>query len=184
MISISERLKQQDEVFRKLSDRVAYDIRVAAPAIIKSFDPTTQTATVRVAVRERINIDGVLTWKKIPLLIDVPVFMPRAGGYVLTMPVASGDECLVVFADSCIDGWWQSGGVQNQIDRRRHDLSDGFALVGVWSRPRKVTGYSADSAQLRNEAGTAFVDLSSDALTLQFGTNKIILSASGVEINP
>ncbi|MFW8450019.1 Gp138 family membrane-puncturing spike protein, partial [Klebsiella pneumoniae] len=62
----------------------------------------------------------------LPLLVDVPVVFPRGGGCTLTFPVKPGDECLVIFADRCIDFWWQSGGIQEPVDERMHDLSDAF----------------------------------------------------------
>jgi hypothetical protein len=134
---------------------------VAAPGIVQSFDAGKQTVQVSVAVREKISIDGVLEDVEIPLLLDVPILMPRAGGFSLTLPVQAGDECLVVFGDSCMDAWWQSGGVQDQIDRRRHDLSDGFAILGPWSQPRTISGYSTNSAVLRNSDGSVKVEVKS-----------------------
>jgi hypothetical protein len=134
-------------------------MRVAVPGIIQSFNATAQTVTVQVAIRERVNLNGNLSWETIPLLVDVPIFMPRAGGFTLTMPVTAGDECLVVFGDNCMDAWWQSGGVQNQVEKRRHDLSDGFAIVGIWSQPRVLPDYKTDAAQLRNDAGDVYVEI-------------------------
>lgn len=174
MITLAERLKTQTEIYRKLLDQFSSDLRVASPGIIQSFDAGTQTVTVQLTIREKININGNLEWTDIPLLVDVPIFMPRAGGYLLTMPVSPGDECLVIFGDMCIDAWWQNGGVQNQIDKRRHDLSDGFALVGVWSQPRKVTGYSPNSTQLRNEAGNAVVEVSGTTININTAGNVVI----------
>ena len=147
-------------MYRVMLDASNADLRVACPGIIQSFDASSQTVTVQLAIREKVNIDGNQEWTDMPVLVDVPIFSPRAGGYVLTFPVAAGDECLVVFGDMCMDAWWQNGGVQNQVDKRRHDLSDGFALVGIWSQPRNVSGYSTSSAQLRNESGTAYVEIS------------------------
>ena len=69
-----------------------------------------------------------------PLLVDVPVFFMGN----LVYPIEKGDECLVVFADSCIDSWFMSGGVSMPVSARKHDLSDGFAFVGFKSR-KKVT---------------------------------------------
>lgn len=135
MLSINERVQDRDEMYRRMNENNSYDLRVAAPGIIQSFDSETQTATVQLAIREKINIDGNVSNEEIPVLLDVPVFFPGGGGYSITFPINAGDECLVVFGDMCIDGWWQSGGVQNQIDKRRHDLSDGFAFVGFKSKP-------------------------------------------------
>ena len=63
---------------------------------------------------------------------------PGGGGWSITFPVSKGDEALVVFASRCIDDWWQSGGVGIQPDLRMHDLSDGFAIIGPRSQPRKL----------------------------------------------
>ncbi len=158
------------------------DLRVACPGIIRSFDPTEQTVTVQPAIREkRWKADGTEEWLEIPELVDVPIVFPRAGGYVLTMPVEAGDECLVIFGDACMDAWWQSGGVQNQIDCRRHDLSDGFAIPGPWSQPRTIPGYSTNSAQLRNESGSAYVELAGDTINIVGGT--INIKGGTVNIN-
>ena len=142
-------------------------IRCHVPGIVQSYDAAQQTVTVQVAVRELFNKDGEETWTEIPLLLDVPIVFPRAGGYVLTLPINQGDEVLVCFGDACIDAWWQNGGVQNQIDIRRHDLSDAFAIPGPWSQPRRVSNYSTNSCQLRNEAGTAYVEIDGSVVNIK-----------------
>lgn len=157
-------------------------LRVACPGIIRSFDPDEQTVTVQPAIREkRIDPEGTETWVEIPELLDVPVVFPRAGGYCLTLPVRAGDECLVVFGDSCMDAWWQSGGVQNQIDCRRHDLSDGYAILGPWSQPRRVPGYSTNTAQLRNDSGSAYVEIAGSTINIVGST--INIKGGRVNIN-
>jgi len=157
--SLPELLGASTGAIRSAVDAMTSRMRVAVPGIIQSFNATAQTVTVQVAIRERVNLNGNLTWETIPLLVDVPIFMPRAGGFTLTMPVTAGDECLVVFGDNCMDAWWQSGGVQNQVEKRRHDLSDGFAIVGIWSQPRVLPDYKTDAAQLRNDAGDLYVEI-------------------------
>jgi hypothetical protein len=79
-----------------------------------------------------------------------------------------------------MDAWWQSGGVQNQVERRRHDLSDGFALVGFRSQPAVVSGYSAETAQLRNKAGDAYVEISGSTINIVGGN--VNISAGSVNI--
>lgn len=163
-----------DERQKRIDSRAyANKLRVAVPGIIESFDPGEQTVTVRVAIREKVLLDGDEKWVNIPLLLDVPIIIPRAGGYCLTLPVQKGDECLVVFGDMCIDAWWQSGGIQNQIDCRRHDLSDGFAILGCWSQPRVIPHYSTGTAQLRNNDGTAYVELAGDTINIVGSTINI-----------
>lgn len=135
-------------------------IRVAIPGVIKVFNPETVTATVLPVVRavSREN-DGSMTTQPYPVLEDIPVTFPRGGGCTLTFPVREGDECLVIFADRCIDFWWQSGGPQEPVDDRMHDFSDAFCLVGPQSQAHKISGISTTSAQLRTDSGAAFIEL-------------------------
>jgi hypothetical protein len=106
----------------------------------------------------------------LPLLINVPIVFPASGGFLLTLPLAAGDEVLVVFASRCIDSWWQSGGVGRPMEARMHDLSDGFAIPGPRSQA-KLPGaaVSTTKAQLRNNAGTVY---------LQVGTKFAMKNAS------
>lgn len=139
-----------------LKSDVSSNLRVAIPGIIKAFDVATQTVKVQPAIRE-IIYDGVGTPNhvQLPELLDVPIIMPHAGDYAITLPITEGDECLVIYADMCIDGWWQSGGVQNQVEMRRHDLSDGFAVLGPWSQTKRLANYSPNKLHLYNiQTGT------------------------------
>jgi hypothetical protein len=142
-------------------------VRVAVPGIIESFDAEAETVTVQPAIKEMIyNSQGVQTGVALPVLPDVPIIMPRAGDYALLLPVRPGDECLVVFADMCIDAWWQSGGVQEQVELRRHDLSDAFAILGAWSQPRRVGRIAGDRARLVNTVTGCGVEISGDSINL------------------
>ncbi len=137
------------------------------PGIVEAVDLERQTVTVQPATKARMTqADGSVHTVPLPLLPDVPIIFPSGGGFALTFPIKPGDECLVVFADRCIDAWWQSGDVQEQADQRMHDLSDGIAIFGPRSQPRKLSGVSTDAVQLRSEDGTAIVELSAAGITL------------------
>lgn len=181
MIDLNLRTPNEERQGELDARAAAIKTRVCMPGIIQSFDAAAQTVTVQPALREKMLADGDESWIDIPLLVDVPIVVPRAGGYALTLPIQAGDECLVVFGDMCMDGWWQSGGVQNQVECRRHDLSDGFAVIGVWSQPRVIPGYSTGSAQLRNDAGSAYVEIVGDTINIVGGT--VNIKAGRVNIN-
>lgn len=130
------------------------------PGIIQSFSASKVTATVQIAIKGVVHTpDGNAQFVNMPLLVDVPVYFPRGGNCTLTFPVTQNDECLVVFAARCIDGWWQSGGIQSPMEPRIHDLSDGFAFVGFFSQKTKIGGISASTAQLRSNDGTTYVEV-------------------------
>jgi len=118
---------------------------------VKGYDKTTRSAPV-----------------DLPMLVDVPVIFPAAGGYSMTFPVAKGDEVLIVFSSRCIDGWWANGTDQNtkaqpQTDLRMHDLSDGIAILGLRSQKRMLSpAPAASSFQLRSDDGQAIIELAAN----------------------
>ena len=173
LLKYSERTKDIIELQKRMQDTFGINLRVAAPGIIQSVDYAKQICTVQLAIRERLNINGTLQWAQVPILPDVPFFIYSGGNYCLTLPISVGDDCLVIFGDNCIDAWWQSGGVQNQVERRRHDLSDGFAIVGFKSQPQTIKNYSASSAQLRNANGSAYIEIAGSSINIIGGNINI-----------
>lgn len=154
-VSLNSQVGGEQETLNQLKSLIFSTLRVAIPGIIQSFDPDTVTATIQPALK------GVTDGESNPvsLLTTVPVIFPRGGGCTLTFPVKAGDECLVIFADRCVDFWWQSGGVQEPADDRMHDLSDAFCIVGPQSQAQKISGISNSAAQLRTDDGAAFVEV-------------------------
>lgn len=154
-----ERFGDSEEALRVAMEGLRSGLWTSMPGLIQGFDPATLTASVQISIKGVVNgIDGKSQFVDMPLLVHVPVHFPRGGNCTLTFPVTQGDECLVVFAARCIDGWWQSGGIQAPMEPRMHDLSDGFAFVGFFSQATKIA-VSTTSAQLRSNDGTTFIDL-------------------------
>lgn len=150
----------EQQAMKVLSDTIFSMLRVSLPGIIESYDPIANTCTVVPALKgAKPDEKGNLISETLPLLVDVPVVFPRGGGCSITFPVKAGDECLVVFSDRCIDFWWQSGGVQEPVDPRQHDLSDAFAFVGPMSQPNVISNISSTTLQMRTDDGAAYIEL-------------------------
>lgn len=173
-LNISQIIGSEDEFYRKFRDSIMNNLRGAMPGIIQSFDDVEQTVIVKLALREQIiQPDQSKIWTDIPLLLDVPIVVPRGGDAILTVPIQQGDECLVIFGDVCIDAWWSYGGTQNQIEKRRHDLSDGFAIVGLWSQPRRISKYSTTATELRTLDGNTKISLKAGEIDIVANSVKI-----------
>jgi hypothetical protein len=140
-------------------EALAANINTCMPGIVRSFDESTQTVTVQPAIRRIFVGRGPVD---LPILVDVPVKFPRGGSFVLTFPVAKGDECLLSFSQRCIDFWWQHGGVQLPGEYRMHDLSDAFADVGYSSQPNVVRSIRMDAVELRSLDGSNRIALCAD----------------------
>ncbi len=132
----------------------------ALPGIVISFNAARGTVDVQPAIQGRVTDQkGNETWQQIKRIRDCPVVFYHAGNLALTLPLAAGDEVLLIFSARCIDSWFQSGGVQIQSELRMHDLSDGFAIPGPFSLPNVLSSISTTAAQLRTKDGSAYIEL-------------------------
>lgn len=186
MVTNNERQDSPELVLKAVADSLSTGLRVAMPGIIQSFDAEAVTATIQPAVKASVRqADGSVASVALPLLVDVPVHFQRGGGVTLTFPITEGDECLVIFADRCIDYWWQSGGVQEPVDPRQHHLADAFALVGPQSQAQKISGISTTTAQLRTDDGAAFIEIdpSNHGVTVTTPGKLTASAQGGTEIN-
>jgi len=93
-----------------LKKEILSSLHCALPGIVDSFDDTSGTASVRLA------LSGM------PVLQNVPVFICNE--------VSAGDACLVVFADCDVDAWFDGEDSADPASGRMHSLSDAFAFVG------------------------------------------------------
>lgn len=152
----------------------------AMPGVVQSFDPVKMTCIAQLAIQMLQRFpDGGEAWVDVSPLVDVPVVFVGGGGFTLTYPIAAGDEALIIFSSRCIDTWWQSGGIHNiQAERRLHDLSDGFAIIGPRSQPRVLGEVSATTAQLRSDDGATFIEVGPGTINLKAATIKIEATAS------
>jgi hypothetical protein len=168
MQGMAERMNSQPEMLRRMMSKLKADLRVAMPGIVVTFNSDEQTVSVQPALREKLrDKNGNVTDVALPILPDVPIVFPRAGGYMVVSAINPGDEVLVIFLDMCEDSWWSSGGVQNQLELRRHDLSDAVCVPGLWSQPNRVKNYPENGIQLRNESGDTMVEITGTTINIQ-----------------
>ena len=140
MRRISELFGNEENRDSSLVNEAMFRTRCAIPGVVQSYNSNANTAEIQPAIRERIvKEDGTIEYVNLPLLINVPVVFPQAVGIGITFPIKKNDEVLVVFSDLAIDNFWEKGSVQNPIEVRRHDLSDGIAIPCLLSQKNKST---------------------------------------------
>ncbi len=172
-----EQAPDQEETLRSAMDDRAASIWTATPGIVESYDPAAMTVTVQVALKMKVRgKDGSETFEPVSVLPDVPVCFPSAGGFSVTFPINPGDECLVIFGMRCMDSWWQMGGVQQPLDARMHDPSDGFAVFGPRSQPRVLKpAPGGENFAIRADDGSASLELTP-------GGKLLVKAPGGVEV--
>ena len=154
-----ERAPDPEEAWRLALASLQARIWTALPGIVDTVGNNGQTVDVQPTILGgQRETDGTYTPVTMPILPNCVVVWQGGGGVTGTFPIKKGDECVVVFASRCIDGWWKEGGVQDQLEPRMHNLTDGFAIVGLRSLPRNFV-VDTNSAQIRSDDGSTVIGL-------------------------
>ncbi len=119
-----------EEVLRVAVDSGLGDTHTAMPGRVEKYDAEKQKADVKPLLKRTVvNDDGTEETESLPVITDVPIMFPRAGGFFITFPVEKGDFVLLVFCERSIDIWTAGDGSEvDPIDLRMHDLSDAVAF--------------------------------------------------------
>ncbi|TDI74594.1 MAG: hypothetical protein E2O82_03685 [Betaproteobacteria bacterium] len=104
------------------------EINTCMPAVVKSYDAATRTATVQPAFKITFMNNKV---KSRPSLVEVPVVFPYNGSKGITFPLEPDTPCLLVFSQRSIDDWVKDKVETEVQDTRLHDISDAFCIPGI-----------------------------------------------------
>ena len=168
-------MNDREEAFRQAFEGQQVQMWTAIPGYIVDVDLDAMTCSVQPTISSTTVLpDGTRKPQNLPILINVPIIFPSAGGFTITFPIAANDEVLVVFSSRCIDSWWLYSGVQQPMEGRMHDLSDGFAFPGPKSVPNTIGGISSTHLQIRNNAGTTYFQLGSNKMNLVNATTDLL----------
>lgn len=148
-----------NQVIARAVERGMATLRVCLPAKIVSFDPATQTAKVKPLLQEiALNESGEEINESLPVISNVPVQFVGGNGYAATFPVAAEDPCLLIFSDRSISNWQERGTDVDPVELHRHDFNDAIALLGVRSKPGKLTEFDSARAVFGNKGPRVAVD--------------------------
>jgi hypothetical protein len=137
----------------------------ALPCIVQSVNLAQGTCNAQPTIQAYVRQpDGSQTWVTLPILQNVPIVFPCAGDFALTLPIAEGDEVLVIFASRNMRLWWKTGEISIQPQLRKFNLTDGFAIPGPRSIPNVLSNISANTAQLRSKDGSTYIEIAAGGI--------------------
>lgn len=120
------------------------NVNTAEPGVIEEYDPETQRARIRLAMR-RAFVDKSPSMAKAPLL-NVPVLQAATGGYMIHQQVDPGDIVLVVFSKESLERFKQTWGETDPVRGSR--FTDAVAIL--WGKapraPAQTEGIVIQSA--------------------------------------
>ena len=76
---------------------------------------------------------------ELPVFIEVPPVFMNGGSSYDAYPITVGDSCLLCIAERCFDAWYGGDDFVSPIEKRMHDYSDGFAIVGIQPESSAIT---------------------------------------------
>lgn len=159
---------------------------------IKAFDGDKKTARVQILFKRKLPDGSTASY---PLLLDCPVFTLQGGGGYLQMPIAAGDQCILLFSDRNLDDWFQNGAEAVPPSQRMHDFSDAIALVGINALNSSAPAYPTNKVVLsylgtRFEltatgwnfvgSGGAEIDLTGEIVTIKNNTTTLLFLLNGL----
>lgn len=180
--SFAQLIGDEMSVYKALMQNILTAIKVSMPGQIVSFNAASQTATVKPMISDTVIIGGEKKAVPLPIIPDVPVSFPRGGDYAVTLPIRAGDACILVFSDSCIDGFCQSGTDSPQAEVRHHDISDAMAIVGISTGNAPIADYDPENLVVRHLSEDISIKLSADNLDIKYKESTIKMEESKITI--
>lgn len=168
------------ELLRRVVESQRSDLHTALPGIVRSYDASSQTAEVELALTRPLPAedenDEEDTFETLPVLPSVPVAWPRGGGFYFHCPLTDGDSVLVVFCESDTNAWRNSGGVSDPSVTLRHTLSGPVAIPGLYPRNDTLADADGSNATFGSDGGLK-VTVTSSALEVDGNSDAAALAS-------
>ena len=130
------------------------DVHVCLPGKVTRYDAAKQQADIQPLLKvARTDEDEARIVEDLPVITNVPVVFPGAGGYRITFPVAKGDTGVLLFSEASLDTWLAQGGSVDSKDDRRLSLADGIFLPGLRDFAHALTSAPTDHATIGKDDG-------------------------------
>lgn len=143
------------------------ELHTMLPGRIVSYTKVDQRASIQIEIqREHQDDQGVTTTLSVPLLEDVPVVFPGAGGWSMIFPVKVGDKCLVQFCERDLRGWLTEGQEIPPGENRTHSYSDAVCHVGIRTQDNAIPNPPNNTVVLTDDGGSHQIRLGTSGIDL------------------
>lgn len=166
---------------------ILLDVHTAFPARVERVerDGTGWLADVKpMYLRHIAKRGGGEVTEELPVIPQVPIVWPAAGGWGIAMPIEAGDHVLVIASEHAIGEWRTRGVVCDPVLRGRHDLNGCFAIPGAATAGRKFADALSDAAQAGIVIGKdGGIQISMSATEIKLGRSATSYAAKADAVN-
>lgn len=136
------------------------DVHTSLVARVDSYDASTQTCECTPVVKRTISDENdEKIQEQLPKLSNVPVQWLRGGGFFCSLPLQKGDHVTLMFQESAIGQWRDSGEISDPGDLRRHGLGYPIAIPGIAPNSGKLADAGSGNAVLGLDGDDAQVHI-------------------------
>lgn len=152
------------ELLKQAIDNRLLDVHTALIGRVQKYDAQTQLADIKPMLKRHTDLDE----EDLPLLVDVPLLFPRAGGFFISLPIQVGDYVQVIFNESSIDDFLCES--TSRIDSTgRFTLQGAVALPGIYPLSKALAGAHKANLVLGKDKG---IELHIDSDKIKLGSEK------------
>jgi hypothetical protein len=142
------------QILKQAIDNRLLDIHTALIGKIETYDAARQLADIKPVAKCALrDSDGALKQEDLPLLVDVPILFPRAGGFFISLPIQAGDFVQVIFNEGSIDEFLTESS-STISSAGRFTLQGAVALPGLYPEAKALVDAHETNLVLGRERGT------------------------------
>lgn len=125
------------DVTRSLVSKIMEGVYTMLPAIVQSYNPDEQTATVQYAISQNLRGDSSAT--NSPIVNHVPVSFPYGNNFRMGWTLKKGDNVMLLFSMRGMEEYLSSDGSKPVVpfSKRRHSNIDAVAIAGIFPKPTR-----------------------------------------------
>ena len=169
-VMIDERSPSLANSLRKAIESQTQDVHVCFPGRVQAYDSKEQKADIQPLInRLTVRADGTELTEQFPEFPDVPIRFARSAGFFLTFPIKVGDFVTVHIMDRSIDKWIKSEGeISNPDDSKSHDLSDAFAVPGLYPFSKSIQDIDTEAMAFGSDNGGKQIHIHEDKVEITY----------------
>lgn len=148
------------QLIKQAIDNRLIDVHTAIIAKVERYDHQKQLVDVSPVLKRH--------GEDLPMLCDVPVLFPCAGGFFISLPIQPGDYVQVLFNETSIDDFLAES-ASNIDSISRFSLQGAVAIPGIYPQSKAITGTHKSHLVLGKEHG---VHIHIDGEKIRLGSDK------------
>jgi hypothetical protein len=141
------------QLIKHAIDNRLLDAHTALIAKVESYDAKKQLVDVSPVLKHRIkNHEDEWVSEQLPMLCDVPVLFPRAGGFFISFPIQPGDFVQLIFNEVDIEEWFEKSSSVVTCNQR-FTLQGAIAIPGIYPQTKALLDAHETNLVLGKEQG-------------------------------